>query len=579
MHTVRALSWISSSVILLGTALAQIQITPLFELEGETSKPSLSPDGKTLAFDWCKPDYSCGIYTRPLAGSDVRFLTGRDSREGMPTSPRWSPDGKKIAFSRFYSHFDNHLIVLDLASRIERDLGLVCDSSPEGTWSPDSRFIATSVYREDPSRSLECRPALFSAEKGTRSRSLATLGSAPALSPDGRMLAYANEGALMLLRLDSDYRPAAPASVLAREQREIAEVNWTPDGKQILYLVWRDSPHLRRIALTPGSRPQAIPGLDSQLQLTQLTSGGRAFATETTQVSALWRADLGVTPPRLETIPDQSFGSGIPGCSPDGRSRAFFNAPTGVTGLWLSDANGNNERPLVKTFPSFVDPADDASPSLAGWSPDSKWIAFTTFPSHGNADGRSYLFVVPAAGGLLRRLGSTAYSIFAPVWSVDSRSIYATQDFPYDDSTQRERSPLVRVDVANGQITPLGAHGLWPRLSPDGKMLYFVTNRREGLARIPTAGGMEESLLQRVRSLYAYAVGSRSVYLFRDPPGDHSGLATQFVRFDLESREVTILGEIPFRPRFAALSKDERFLYFDQQDDPKRRAVMVRGLF
>jgi WD40 repeat protein len=151
--------------------------------------------------------------------------------------------------------------------------------------------------------------------------------------------------------------------------------------------------------------------------------------------------------------------------------------------------------------------------------------------------------------------------------------------FPTTIPPKRERSPLVRVDVSNGQITPLGAHGLWPRLSPDGKMLYFVTNRREGLARILTAGGMEESLLQRVRSLYAYAVGSRSVYLFRDPPGDHSGLATQFVRFDLEFAGSYDIGRDSVSSSIRALSKDERFLYFDQQDDPKRRAVMVRGLF
>jgi Tol biopolymer transport system component len=98
-------------------------------LDGETSEPTLAPDGKTLAFQWCKPDYSCGIYTRPLAGGEVRPLIEGNTKEGLATSPRWSPDGGRIAFTRFYSHFDNHLFVRDISSGAERDIGSVCDSA------------------------------------------------------------------------------------------------------------------------------------------------------------------------------------------------------------------------------------------------------------------------------------------------------------------------------------------------------------------------------------------------------------------------------------------------------------------
>ena len=98
MHMVRALGWISSSVILLGTALAQVQITPLFELEGETSAPSLSPDGKTLVFDWCKPDYSCGIYTDRWpeltfvsSPEEIAARACRSRHVGLSLSTRFGP--------------------------------------------------------------------------------------------------------------------------------------------------------------------------------------------------------------------------------------------------------------------------------------------------------------------------------------------------------------------------------------------------------------------------------------------------------------------------------------------------------
>jgi Tol biopolymer transport system component len=72
---------------------AQIQVTPFVDPDRETSDPSLSPDGKTLAFHWCKPDYSCGIYTRPLAGGDIELLAGSEPTDSLPFLPRWSPDG------------------------------------------------------------------------------------------------------------------------------------------------------------------------------------------------------------------------------------------------------------------------------------------------------------------------------------------------------------------------------------------------------------------------------------------------------------------------------------------------------
>ena len=81
----------------------------LEKLDAETSEPSLSPDGKTLAFSWCKPDYTCAIYTRPFAGGETKLLAGKDDKDGTPYDPKWSPDGRSLAFTRFYSHYNEHL--------------------------------------------------------------------------------------------------------------------------------------------------------------------------------------------------------------------------------------------------------------------------------------------------------------------------------------------------------------------------------------------------------------------------------------------------------------------------------------
>src|SRR5580658_559426 len=98
----RTLPFLCACAALLGAAQNQVRpqvhITPLLELDRDASNASLSPDGKTLAFDWCKPDSSCGIYTRPSTGGPATLLVRAGDRDGFPTIPRWSPSGNMVAF-------------------------------------------------------------------------------------------------------------------------------------------------------------------------------------------------------------------------------------------------------------------------------------------------------------------------------------------------------------------------------------------------------------------------------------------------------------------------------------------------
>src|SRR5579883_3420545 len=136
--------WIAFALAL--TAFAQIRIEPLIELERETRDPSLSPDGKTLVFEWMRPDYSFGLYSRALAGGDPQpFIASKDF-DGGPGDPRWSPDGTKIAFTRFYSHWESHLVVRNKDGGSEQDLGNVCLGG--FSWAADGRFLIASQQPE-----------------------------------------------------------------------------------------------------------------------------------------------------------------------------------------------------------------------------------------------------------------------------------------------------------------------------------------------------------------------------------------------------------------------------------------------
>jgi hypothetical protein len=246
----------------------------------------------------------------------------------------------------------------------------------------------------------------------------------------------------------------------------------------------------------------------------------------------------------------------------------------------VANVDGSHDRPLVRPIPSFSNPKDDGMPTSVAWSPDGKWIAFTVSPRHGNADARSHLYVIPPSGGSPRRLGKDAYALSFPTWSLDGQSLYASQSWSIDDRAHDLMSPIVRVDVARGTFSPIGAGGIWPQLSPSGKFLYFFSSPYPALSRIWLPGGPPEVLWQNHDLLTGVAaVGAQFVYLFQESPRDAAKLSTAILRFEPETRQSLRVAEVPFRPRAAFLSRDDRFLYFDQTEEGKRRVVVVRGLF
>ena len=76
----------------------------LFEVRGEVSSPSWSPDGSQLAFVSSREDHGfIGIY-EPHADR-LRFIEPSTDRD---IAPRWSPDGKRIAFLRLFNVRDTY---------------------------------------------------------------------------------------------------------------------------------------------------------------------------------------------------------------------------------------------------------------------------------------------------------------------------------------------------------------------------------------------------------------------------------------------------------------------------------------
>ena len=201
---------------------------------------------------------------------------------------------------------------------------------------------------------------------------------------------------------------------------------WSPDGRTIVFVSWRDG-------------------------------NGEVYAMDAN----------GSGPRNLTQNPANDVR---PAWSPDGRSIAFVSSRSpssrckpGPGRCWrdydrqseiyVMNADGSRKRNLTR---------DRASDDLPTWSPDGRRIAFL----HGRGRGRGQLYVVNADGSGLRNLGRIAGpALFASqlVWSPDGRTIYFGRYLVSTDGSGARKLPYI----------PLIA--VW---SPDGRQIAFVNNVR-----------------------------------------------------------------------------------------------------
>ncbi|HEY3120391.1 MAG TPA: S9 family peptidase, partial [Vicinamibacteria bacterium] len=153
---------------------------------------------------------------------------------------------------------------------------------------------------------------------------------------------------------------------------------------------------------------------------------------------------------------------------------------------------------------------DDGQPS---WSPDGKWIAFSSNrTSDPDANQNSDVFLIAARQGELpRALTTSEGSDRSPVFSPDGRWIaYLAGGDPGDIWYAPHH--LAVVPVGGGAPTALTASldrdVSSPRFSPDGKWLLFLLEDggNAHLARVPVAGGPVERVVGGERDVIAYDV-------------------------------------------------------------------------
>ena len=152
-----------------------------------------------------------------------------------------------------------------------------------------------------------------------------------------------------------------------------------------------------------------------------------------------------------------------PVISPDGNTLAYINVEGGdVTKrrLWVMDADGENQRPLV------VDPVPHIQ-AYPRWSPDGSYIAYVS-----NRGGATGVWIVAVNGGKPRKLnqGHLGRAVFlhAAAWSPDSRRLVV-------DMQNATSSFLISYDLEGSPPDTLlsASEVLYPTWSADGEKICF----------------------------------------------------------------------------------------------------------
>jgi len=570
LSTAAYLAWNRQAAVAPATPFSPV---PFSGLPGRERYAAFSPDGNQLAFSW---DGGAGvntdIYVKLIGTGAPLRLTSAASEEVLPT---WSPDGRNIAFLRMGKE-KHELLIVPALGGAERRLGTVENMESRISWSPDGKWL---VACDTPDGSSDTPIMLISVESGEKhplTRPTSPFDdSQPAFSPDGQQVVFVRTSTRTADELYLVSVRGGDEQQLTTGSHRIYGVDWTADGRAVIYSSTRaGKPTLWRLPVT-GGEPTAVPGVGWDVIWPAVSrpavssKDGMLAFTESYDDTNIMRQDL--PPDRHQSGPENrgltplvvsKRDENSPQISPDGQKIAFVSDRSGSIEIWVCDRDGNNPLQLTR-----MRHAEAGTPR---WSPDSQRLVFDAKPDRGGD-----LFVINATGGTPQRLTTEPSHDVMPSWSHDGQWIYFCSNRGGDYQ-------IWKMPAAGGAAVQMTRHGGFEAFeSLDGQTLYFSKWRGvDGLWSVPASGGTEQPVPELAQAGYwrAWAVTQDGIYYVA-----HKGATPphpiQF--FSFATRLTTQLGVVEKSPPWyvgsLTAARDGQWLLYAQPDRQVSTLMLVEN--
>jgi Tol biopolymer transport system component len=493
----------------------------LTNLSGAEDFPSLSPDGKLLAFVHRAGNRS-GVWVQRTDSHKPIDITSDCGKESY--SPAFSPDGSLIAYG---SHCgEGGLFVMGPAGENVRRLTSFGDSP---AWSPDGREVVYSTERLYRPYGRSSTSEIWAVEVGSGKTRKIFAGDAiqPNVSPHGLRIAYwaLPEGGSQRDIWTIPYRGLASGEKPVQLTQDAAvdwNPVWAPDGRSIYFLSNRDGAmNLWSIPVDEGTGKPLGPAEPKRLPAREV--GGIAVARDGRRIAYVDREttfaidrlsfdDQGRLTGKPEEIYQSSQELSDLDVSPDGRLISFDSRGSVQDDLFVLGTDGSGFRQLTDDVPK------DRSPSF---SPDGRHVAF-----HSDRNGRYEIWTIALDGSGLSQLTKTAgETMFEAHWSPDGRRMAVRTNsngwvFPIDEKGTAGAMEKIPAPSPGTFFHPLA----W---SSDGRHLFGAIFRAQSNTSVGLA--IYDALSKKVSPIpgastagWVYrgsALGDRLVYA--DDDGIH----------------------------------------------------------
>lgn len=425
--------------------------------------PALSPDGKNLCFS-----YQGNLWVSPVKGGPATRLTANDSYDSQP---RWSPDGAWIAF-RSDREGGSQIFLIPAVSGSVRQVTYHSVGTSLYDWFPDGKSLLVTSGRDTQ------RSSLYRLDVMTGRMTLLLTDENncyfPALSPDGKWIAYTRGALLDTIRKNYNgaanfdiYLAPVDGSVSPRRLTDSDKNDmwpcWSGDGKTVFFTSERAGVSTVWKQPFAGGKPsQVVTGPPDAVRWLAIARNGSELVYECDDRIGVTSTKGGpVTVPPILCRTDERgphavyatyTGSNVSEyeLSPDGKRMAFV-----VRGdiFVVSIEKGGEAKRLTDN------PTRDGG---MAWSPDGKTLVYTS-----NRDGGFHLYTVNVATKETRQLTKVSGTDTDPFYSLDGKWI-AFRRGP------KTGLYLIKPDGSGEQVVVKGPNVGQFRWSPDSKWLTYA---------------------------------------------------------------------------------------------------------